>query len=727
MSIHIIHLTGCTPTPLANYLKALGILRLVSEQKDPNARLWWENEHAVLASFLSREELLQFFADEYKPTPIIAPWNGGSGFYKKDNQEAINKILQSQSERFENYRNTISMAQNILGDAENQPKDKQKTDLILKLKKHLRDCAAEWLSAVAILTDNEKPNYPAILGTGGNDGRLDFTNNFMQRLTELLEISKSDCHATSNARQLLDLALYNLEVTTGLTESPIGFFSPAAVGGKANASNTFDCGSRVNPWDYILMLEGAILFATGVVRRCNTEQLPSGSAPFAIFGQGIGYGGAVNSENSRGEQWVPIWNKPSSLREVSDIFEQGRVQLGDKTAVHPAEIARAIGRLGTARGISAFERYGYLERNGQAYLAISLGRWNVAAQAHQEVIDHAAEWLDNMAVYINSDNASNKLKSLYSSTNEALMAILKNASPARWETLLIAMGELECALGAHVSAKMPDRPPMPLKNLPPEWITLLPNYKNSPELRLALSLANVCGTSKHDNSVELERYNTLRGYFLPFEWNADKKSWQSYTFGKASPEYVAHSGQFIQDATNILRRRILKMQNGTFPIACAHGCSATLNDIAAFLNASLNDDKIWALAKPLMAISDWNAIENDKLKGANTEQTSLPAIYSLIRLAFPTDLLKQKKEQSFTVKADASILNLLLANNIRAAGQTAIRRLTSSGLKPYLQTIVANQSLAQRVAASLLFPIDSYALGRLISQLCRPTDETDNS
>ncbi len=26
------------------YLKALGILRLVGEQKDPNARGWWEND-----------------------------------------------------------------------------------------------------------------------------------------------------------------------------------------------------------------------------------------------------------------------------------------------------------------------------------------------------------------------------------------------------------------------------------------------------------------------------------------------------------------------------------------------------------------------------------------------------------------------------------------------------------------------------------------------------------
>ena len=37
-------LPGCTPEPLMAYLKALGILRLVREQKDSNARCWWEND-----------------------------------------------------------------------------------------------------------------------------------------------------------------------------------------------------------------------------------------------------------------------------------------------------------------------------------------------------------------------------------------------------------------------------------------------------------------------------------------------------------------------------------------------------------------------------------------------------------------------------------------------------------------------------------------------------------
>ena len=81
MQIHFHTLTGCSPTPLANYLKALGILRLVSEQADPSARGAWRDESFVLASKLSGDELADFFLARYAPSPLVSPWNRASGFY----------------------------------------------------------------------------------------------------------------------------------------------------------------------------------------------------------------------------------------------------------------------------------------------------------------------------------------------------------------------------------------------------------------------------------------------------------------------------------------------------------------------------------------------------------------------------------------------------------------------------------------------------------------------
>lgn len=101
--MHELRLDGCPPTPLASYLKALGVLRLVAEQKDPQARGFWRGERFHLKTRLDPAGLRRFFLEDYAPTPIIAPWNGGSGFYPKDAKEGINAIAASRSDRFAVY------------------------------------------------------------------------------------------------------------------------------------------------------------------------------------------------------------------------------------------------------------------------------------------------------------------------------------------------------------------------------------------------------------------------------------------------------------------------------------------------------------------------------------------------------------------------------------------------------------------------------------------------
>lgn len=102
-------LHGCSPTPLASYLKALAVLRLVAEQaEDPDATGFWCNDAFVLRTRLREEDLVAFFLDRYQPTPIVAPWNGGSGFFQADNQSGINPLECSQANRFSEYRAAIA-------------------------------------------------------------------------------------------------------------------------------------------------------------------------------------------------------------------------------------------------------------------------------------------------------------------------------------------------------------------------------------------------------------------------------------------------------------------------------------------------------------------------------------------------------------------------------------------------------------------------------------------
>ena len=111
-----LELEGCRPTPLASYLKALGILRLVAEQKDEAARGWWQSDRFHLRTCLDRDALLRFFLEEYRPTPIVAPWNGGSGFYPNDVQAGIDAIRRGAHERFSSYRDAIELGARLISE-----------------------------------------------------------------------------------------------------------------------------------------------------------------------------------------------------------------------------------------------------------------------------------------------------------------------------------------------------------------------------------------------------------------------------------------------------------------------------------------------------------------------------------------------------------------------------------------------------------------------------------
>jgi CRISPR-associated protein Csx17 len=58
MKLHEHKLTGCSPIPLASYLKSLGILRLVAEHEeaDPTATGWWSGDVFRLRTTLDEEK-----------------------------------------------------------------------------------------------------------------------------------------------------------------------------------------------------------------------------------------------------------------------------------------------------------------------------------------------------------------------------------------------------------------------------------------------------------------------------------------------------------------------------------------------------------------------------------------------------------------------------------------------------------------------------------------------
>ena len=357
-------LRGCAPTPLASYLKALGVLRLVSspanhvscEAADPHARGWWENECFHLRTTLDQDALLGFFLHDYAPSPIIAPWNGGSGFYPKDNKYGFDPLATGHvAARFGRISSAIrnsTCTVKRLGLTE-RPEGTAKVELVEALRAELPDAALLWLDAVLALSGGGLA-YPELLGTGGNDGRLDFTNNFARRLASrakpagLFEASSGE--PSTEAALLLEDSLLAAPVL-GLCSAAIGQFAPGAAGGP-NATNGYSADSEVNPWDFVLMLEGATAFAGAATRRhqhapgaaaAGATTRSGASFPFTVRAVGAGWGGveAADESDARAEFWAPIWTRPARSLEIDSLLGEGRAVLNERTVRDGLDFARA--------------------------------------------------------------------------------------------------------------------------------------------------------------------------------------------------------------------------------------------------------------------------------------------------------------------------------------------------------------------------------------------------
>ena len=73
--------------------------------------------------------------------------------------------------------------------------------------------------------------WPPLLGTGGNDGRLDFTNNLMQRLGDLFEVTEPNGRAKPTAPSLLSHALWGV-AAKNLSAAAVGQFQPGSAAGR---------------------------------------------------------------------------------------------------------------------------------------------------------------------------------------------------------------------------------------------------------------------------------------------------------------------------------------------------------------------------------------------------------------------------------------------------------------------------------------------------------------
>lgn len=754
-TLHHHTLTGCSPAPLAHYLKALGILRLISEQKDPSARGWWQDESFHLVTSLDATAIERFFLDEYRPTPLISPWNKGAGFVFAANNPALNRLRQSMSPRLTEFRAAIQQADASITNlsaadasireikAETKTKGLSKADkdrikndpeyrtrlaraerhfkglkegLIPDSRRTWRGDHLRWMDSAMVITTEGETKFPSLLGSGGNDGKNDFTKQFMESLCALIDWQTGQ--PGTHCSRWLTASLFSTPTAYSQQSLPVGQFLPGAAGG-ANMTAGFDAAAQVNPWDYVFLLEGVLAFIPNLSRRAPASMRSSISAPFATRTASSGHASASASETDspRGEQWMPLWGAPSTFADVSGLISEGRVQRNKSTASRPIDFSRAVARLGVSRGITAFERFGYLERNGQSNLAIPLGRWQVTPQPRQDLLDDLDQfrWLELVQRAARDKFAPRSFVTAHRNLESAVMAVCaRGEDSGLWQTLLLALAEIEqCMVRSSTFTAKQHLCPIP--PLSPGWLHAA-GLNSSAEIRLAAALALQTTDSKGRDSI--------RRHWLPLDPNKPSQFAVDSTGLRRDPGVVCHGIDAEADLLALIQRRAVEGSRTDSRHFSLHGhpCyGATLPDLAELVAGTIDLDKTTRLSRALMAI------KRPKVNGtaATTRgkpNVEPPPIYGLFRLVcLPTTLTRGTSEVH--IPFDPAIPARLATGDLITAGASALRRLRASSLRPVIRHIAGTADFARRLALSIAFPISVGTAARLADTLTKPKPE----
>ena len=721
--VHELELRGCSPDPLMSYLKALGVFRLVSEQVDPDLRAWWQNDTFHLCSALDCDGLTDFFLNEYRPTPIVSPWNGGSGFYPKDNSKAMGTILEVESPRFQLWYEIISESKRVLDLSDNQ--ELKKSDLkewiLSQCRARFPDDALDWLDAAYVLT-SDGVKFPPLLGTGGNDGRLEFSNNFMQNIVLALNLEERRNGEAIVQNQIVS-ALFNEGSPELIRKRSTGFYNPSSVGG-ANASVGFNDDSLTNPWDYVLMFEGALMFAGAAARRLSAQGTSKAVYPFTVDNSAAGYGTSSDSEygdSSRAEFWAPLWNRPTSLRELERLMSEGRAQLGRRQVSSGSDFARAIAGLGTERGISEFQRYGFLVRNGLAYLAAPLGRFypdqsNRESAERANVLFDLDPWLDSLRRAASWRNAPAELGTVRRRIDNAIIEFCQRGQPRDLQDVLIAVGQAE----RWVSRSGISESIRPIANLSTEWIRHADN--DSVEFRLARAMASIL----HEPERGQREVGPMRENLEPVA-TQPRVEWKD-----GSVSYVWTAGDPLTNILSVLQRRCLegRMQGlGEHP-PLDSTYSARLSDVVAFLNGEVDIQRVVDLALPLSFVRYWHRSESGAIQPFRTP-LELPTAYAAMKLTLlPRKFKCPDFGEDRDVRMEPRMLAMLGAGRVKDAYEVASRRLVASGLRPVSDRpgIPDRSDAGRRLAAALLFPLSERAYRALGERALRkPNDKNSEA
>jgi CRISPR-associated protein Csx17 len=725
--MNTIKLRGCTTEPMINYLKSLGVFRIISKQVDGRSRALWTKGCLSLQADIDESSFTDFLLEDYGPSPLFGPWGAWSGFYdsEKKPKEALDSLLASEDERFLDFRESALTIRELMRElgVKSKPKDEDKLQLLIDLRSGVGDEMIDWLDTCYVLSDDSKKFMP-VLGTGGNEGNGSYFSVYLQALDMMLLQSRE------RSRGLLENSLYS-RGSPKLEDISPGQFSPGSIA-EVNATEGYrKKRNLVNPWDFILAMEGSLMFAGMASRRYNTNSSGNASFPFIVTPSASG-SSHLSSMDSKGyfesEIWVPVWTNPASLVELETLFGEGRAMVGRRQARDGLDFARSVSSLGVDRGIGSFVRYGRMKRQGSGTnanaIAVPLGQIEVRDDRGVDLIADIDTWLGKLRRACSNDNTANKLGSGLRRLEDSIFRLCAAGGRHRLLDLLMEIGRMERTLSMTPNVSVP-----PFTGLHPQWVGQ--SYDGTPEFRIALSLASVYNKDLGPLRLQME----------PIKWDKGRMSgWANDT------KVVWTQGSLPMNLSLVLKRRMMEASRSDIEHCPSDGKSTTsLADVQSFIEGTTDDVKINDLIWAFNCLRWGETVPSEHLPRTEGGRIgSISRAYAALKLVhLPGNLVPETSNGSirYSISRDnkkgiriaptPEILSLLMTGRGSDAISLAYRRIKVSGLTPLsskrtvtsVPDFILSPEELSRIGGALLIPIWEYS--SLANLVIRVTEEEE--
>jgi CRISPR-associated protein Csx17 len=662
-------LTGCRTTPLSGYLSALGLHRAVARTVDAEAEGYWQRGVYVLHSqFSAIEDLADALDADFQPESIVAPWNSGSGFAAKGTSPTAEQIIQwirdSTDKRLEPLRNAVAGGDRVIEEAQrlgiSDFWDKNRKQDVLRLcRNELPDAALAWLDAAIALGQDTDPSYSRLLGTGGNLGRQELSVTYLQQARTVLESTKSlDWLASAlDGRQRAPLP----------KDSP-GQFDAGGVGAPDEPN------SVGNPWTFLFLIEGTLLFATAVVRRYGSAYAKA-ALPFQVAGSTAGFASSATDERPLAEQWAPEWSEAMRVPDIAHLLGEGRADWNSHTARSGLDMARAAATLGVDRGISAFHRHVFVNRLGRSPIAVPADRIEVGVRGGVDLLARLDRWRDALQKGDLSAYISARLRAL----DQAIYDHARCGQASALAEVFAALGRCRAAASRSGKVRAADLPELRLADGAKIFDHLRGALDNERELRIALAVA-----TSHDEQIAFRT------------WLEEPLLAGGLAAGLAD---IARRRSFPLATDETVRDRTLSVRGAR--IAFERGMRLRSGDIMAFVEGGIDDDRTAALILGLSCV-DWRYAGSKNLPGVGSPPDPAFDLLLLFTSAKPLPYTSAEgNPQSLFVRPDHEWAAQLIAGHIPDVLLDASRRLRIAGLR-HVVTVPDAPYDGTRLAAALL-------------------------